>query len=181
MGQDVAAQVQGLPESAEVAAFVAGPRDARVPGVIAQLPVQAGVLPRLDHGAETDAARRGGPAAVGGAAHVEHGNDVGVVETGSGAGLGQISVGVLGAGDEVRVRHLDRHLALELFVAGQVDPAEAALAEQPLDAVTADVRREIVSRRRRGDRLAVLLRYGPEGIVHGEPRGWANAVVCVPG
>ena len=74
-----------------------------------------------------------------GAAHVEDGDDVRVVEAGDGAGLGEVGVGVRGLAIRCGVRHLDRHQALELLVAGQVDAAEAALAQEPLDAVAADV------------------------------------------
>ena len=77
-----------------------------------------------------------------GAADVVDGDDVRVVEVGDGAGLGQVGFGVVGPGDQMGVRHLDRHGALQLVVVGQVDEAEAALAQQPLDAVAADVRRQ---------------------------------------
>jgi hypothetical protein len=81
-----------------------------------------------------------------GVADIEDRHDVRVVEAGDGASLGQIGFGIARLGDQMGVRHLDRHRALELLIAGQVDAAEAALAEQPLDAVAADVRR--VARRR---------------------------------
>jgi hypothetical protein len=85
-----------------------------------------------------------------------------VIQAGGGAGLGEVGVGVLGAGDQLRVRHLDGHRALELVVAGQEDAAEATLAQEPLDAVAADVRREEGGRV--GDGLPFTLRGGPQGV-----------------
>ena len=129
------------------------------------------VADRLGQGAALDELRHDEAREVGGTADVEDGDDVRVVEAGGGAGLGEVGVGVLRTGDEVRVRHLDRHRALQLLVAGQVDAAEAALAQEPLDAVTADVRRQQGSGDRYGgDELPFTLRRGPQrvgAIVHG--------------
>ena len=50
--------------------------------------------------------------AVVGAAHVMDRHDVRVVEVGEDAGFGQVGFGVLGAGDALRVRHLDGHGAV---------------------------------------------------------------------
>jgi hypothetical protein len=52
-------------------------------------------------------------------------DDARVVEPGEGAGLRQIGCDILGAGDALRVGDLDRHGAIELVVASQVDPAES--------------------------------------------------------
>jgi hypothetical protein len=102
----------------------------------------------------------------GGAAGVVDGDDVRVVEPGGGAGLGEVDVGVLGAADQPAVRHLDGHAALELVVVGQVDAAEPAFTQQPLDAITADLGRGVAggSRAVLADRLFLLLGGGPERV-----------------
>ena len=74
-----------------------------------------------------------------GAAHVEHGQDVRVVEAGDGAGFLQVRFGLVGPGHQARVRHLDRHRAVQLVVVRQVDQPEPAPAQHPLDAVAADL------------------------------------------
>ena len=61
-----------------------------------------------------------------------------MVEVGDGAGFGQVGFGIFGPGDQLAVRHLDGHGAMQLLVVGQVDQAEAALAQQPLHPVAAD-------------------------------------------
>ena len=73
-----------------------------------------------------------------GAADVVDGDDVRVVEAGDGAGFGQVGFGVFGAVHQLAVRHLDGDEPLQLVVVGQVDEAEAALAQDPLDAVATD-------------------------------------------
>src|SRR5262249_20627716 len=77
------------------------------------------------------------------AAHVKDGDDVWVVETGDGAGFGQVRFGVGGLGDELGVRNLDGDGPLQLVVVGQIDEAEAALAQDLLDAVSTNVLRHI--------------------------------------
>ena len=62
----------------------------------------------------------------------------GMVELGQDPGLGEVSLGVLGAGDPLGVGHLDRHRAVEVIVLGEVDAAEPALAEPPDHPVAAD-------------------------------------------
>jgi hypothetical protein len=52
-----------------------------------------------------------------------------VVEVGDGAGLGQVDFGLARPGHQPAVGHLDRHRAVDLFVVGEVDQPEAALAE----------------------------------------------------
>ena len=47
-----------------------------------------------------------------------------------------------GLGHELGVRHLDSDGSLQLVVLGQVDEAEAALAQQLLDPVAADALRD---------------------------------------
>ena len=87
--------------------------------------------------------------AVVGPADVVDRDDVRVVEPGQGAGLGQVGLDVLGAGDPLGVGHLDRDRAVELVVAGQVDPPESPLAQPPDHPVAADRRRD---RHRHGHR-----------------------------
>jgi len=70
-------------------------------------------------------------------AHVEDGDDVRVVETGDGAGFGQMGVG--GLGDELGVGNLDGDEPLQLVVVGEVDEAEAALTQHILDSVATDL------------------------------------------
>ncbi len=76
-----------------------------------------------------------------GAADIVDRHDVRVVEVGDGAGFGQIGFGVFGASHQLGVRHLDGDEPLQLVVVGEVDEAEAALAQDFLDAVATDVLR----------------------------------------
>src|SRR5262249_17448539 len=71
---------------------------------------------------------------VGGAADVVDGDDVGVVEGGVQAGLRVVGL-QRGRGEPVGERQLDGDEAVEVVVAGQVDDAEAPLAQLPLDGV----------------------------------------------
>ena len=61
-----------------------------------------------------------------------------MVEPGEGAGLGQVLLNVLGTGDPLRVEDLDRHGAVKLVIAGQIDTPESPLAELPDYPVAAD-------------------------------------------
>ena len=45
-----------------------------------------------------------------------------------------------GCGDAFRVRHLDRHGAVEVVVVGKIDPSEPALTQTADDPVTPDLR-----------------------------------------
>jgi hypothetical protein len=74
-----------------------------------------------------------------GAAHVIDRDDMRVVEAGDGAGLGPIGFGISRQSHQSGVRHLDSDVPVQLVVLGQVDPTEAALAQESLDAVAADV------------------------------------------
>jgi len=69
--------------------------------------------------------------------------------------------------------------SVELLVAGQEDAAEAALTEEPLDAVAADLRRQGGggSRRGGGDGLPLLLGNGPDR-VHLVAHGGLGARSC---
>jgi hypothetical protein len=83
------------------------------------------------------------------------------------------------------VRHLDGHQPLQLFVAGQVDPAEAALAQQPLDTVAADVRQgltgeDLASRGMSCPSGSGTVRTGSAGLLMGAS-GQCRAVVCATG
>ena len=64
-----------------------------------------------------------------------------MVEPGEDAGFVQIRFHILGASDSFRVRHLDRHGAVELVVVGEIDPSEAALSKQPDHPIATDLRR----------------------------------------
>ena len=68
-----------------------------------------------------------------------------VIEVGDGAGFGQIGFGVFGPSHQLAMRHLDRHEPLQLVVMGEIDEAEAALAQDLLDPVATDAlgRREV--------------------------------------
>ena len=100
---------------------------------------QPGLLePRGEVGA-VDVLRDDEAGALLGAADIVDGNDVRMVEVGDGAGFGQIGFGVFGPGDQLAVRHLDGDEPLQLVVVGQVDEAEAALAQDPLDPVATDL------------------------------------------
>ena len=61
-----------------------------------------------------------------------------MIEIGDGAGLGEIRLGVLRVGDAFGMRHLDRHLAREIFVVGQIHEAEAPFAQDFFDSIPAN-------------------------------------------
>ena len=71
--------------------------------------------------------------AVGGAG-IEERQDVGVLQGGGGLDLPHEPLGA-DHGGELRLQHLERHLAVVLEVLRQVHRGHAALAEFPLDAV----------------------------------------------
>ena len=88
-----------------------------------------------------------------------------MIEAGQGAGLGQVGVERLAVVEELAARHLDGHLAMELFVAAQVNFAEAALAEELFHLVAAEVGWGLFGRRRlRGSGEARAVRCGLEGV-----------------
>ena len=74
-------------------------------------------------------------------AEVEHGHDVGVVERCGSACLVAESGEEVGVLAELRSQQLDRHVAIELRIAGAVDGGHPALAEQLHQAVPAAERR----------------------------------------
>ena len=105
-----------------------------------QQPGQIGSLDELRHH-ETRA--------VLGAADVVDRNDVRMAGgAGLSASLGEIGFHDMGrtAGHPLGERHLDRHRSVEVVVMGQVDAAEAPLAEHLDDAVAADLRRHALRR-----------------------------------
>ena len=80
-----------------------------------------------------------------------------VIEVGDGAGFGQVGFGVFGAIHQLAMRHLDGDEPLQLVVVGEVDEAEAALAQDLLDPVATDVRGG-GSQQRRAGRVPVRVR-----------------------
>ena len=84
-----------------------------------------------------------------GAADVVHRHDMWMVEAGDGAGFGQIVVGILGAGHQAAMRHLDCHQPFQLIVAGEINESEASLPQQLFDAIAADLRWHVVGYDRR--------------------------------
>ena len=62
----------------------------------------------------------------------------GMIEVGDGAGFGQVGFGVFESIHQLAMRHLDGHRAVQLVVVGQIDEAEAALAEHTFDPVATD-------------------------------------------
>lgn len=62
------------------------------------------------------------------AAHVMHGNDVGMIEAGDGAGFGQVRFGIFGAIHQLAMRNFDSHKTLQLVVVSEIHDPEAALA-----------------------------------------------------
>ena len=76
-----------------------------------------------------------------GAADIEDGNDVRVIEVGDGAGFGQVGFGIFGTIHQLAMRHLDRDETLQLLVVGEIDEAEAAPSQQFLDPVSTDALR----------------------------------------
>jgi hypothetical protein len=61
-------------------------------------------------------------------ADIVDGKDVGVIERGDDAGLGQVQQGVFGTGEEMMVWHLDGDESLQLLVVGQINDTEASFA-----------------------------------------------------
>ena len=67
--------------------------------------------------------------------HVMHRNDVGVVQPGEDAGLGQVGLRI---GNSLRMRDLDGDAALQVFVIAQVHRGKTAAAKDSLNSVTPD-------------------------------------------
>ena len=88
-----------------------------------------------------------------------------MVEIGDGAGFGQVGFGVGGLSDELGVRNLDGDEPLQLVVMGEVDEAEAALAQHSLDPVATDLRGGGRSRNARAGFPSRFV-YGLVRIVH---------------
>ena len=63
-----------------------------------------------------------------------------MIEVGDGAGLGQVELRRLRGISPVRMRDLDRDLAVQLVVVSETDEAETAFAQKPFDAVATDAR-----------------------------------------
>ena len=116
-------------------------------------PLLVGVMQRLGHGRDEfrrlltrkpgllEPRRQIGPLDILGddeerkfrrASHVVNRDDVRMFEAGHGAGFGQIQFGIFGASDPIGVGHLDGDGAMQLFVMGQIDEAEAPFAQQLL-------------------------------------------------
>jgi hypothetical protein len=74
-------------------------------------------------------------------------HDVRVRERGRGAGLGLEAVHEVAVGREPRGEHLERHRASQALLHGQVDRAHRALPDQALDAVAADLGRDVARAR----------------------------------
>jgi hypothetical protein len=55
-------------------------------------------------------------------------HEMGMVELGEDSGFNKERLGILRAGDAIRVWHLDRYGAVEIVVVSQIDPSEPALA-----------------------------------------------------
>ena len=75
-------------------------------------------------------------------------HDVRVFELGEDLRFLEIGFQVLGRGDPLWVRHLDRHGAVELIVMSQIDSTEAALSKQPDHPIATDLSR--ITERERG-------------------------------
>ena len=71
-------------------------------------------------------------------AHIEHRNNVRVIQAGQNLGLDQISLDVPQREDRVGLGDLDRDLAFEFLVPREIDDAKAPLAQHFLDLVAAD-------------------------------------------
>jgi hypothetical protein len=67
--------------------------------------------------------------------HVMHGNDVGMVQPGEDAGLGQVGLRI---SDSLRMRNLDSDAALQVLVIAQVHRGETTAAEDALNSITPD-------------------------------------------
>src|SRR5262249_35739819 len=100
--------------------------------------------------------------AVLGAADIENRDDVRMVEAGDGAGFGQVGFGVTRPSDKPGVRHLDGHEPLQLLVVGQVDDAEATLAQDFLHPVATNLLRSFGGNLFHG---CWLIRAGLDGIL----------------
>ncbi len=76
-------------------------------------------------------------------ADIEDRNDVGVVQTGQNAGLGQVRLDVFRPRNPLPVRHLDGDRAMQLVIVGQVDLPEPASAQELLRPVAANLLRQL--------------------------------------
>ncbi len=61
-----------------------------------------------------------------------------MIQIGDRAGFSQVRLGIFRAFHAFPMRHLDHHEPLQLVVVSQVDEAETALAQDPLNTVAAD-------------------------------------------
>ena len=62
-----------------------------------------------------------------------------MIEIGDRASFGEIGLGIFRLRDQLGVRDLDGNGPVQLLILGQIDKAEAAFAEDLLDAVATDV------------------------------------------
>ena len=73
-----------------------------------------------------------------GAADIEDGDDVGMIEVRDRAGFRQVSFGIFESIHQFAMWHLDGHRAAQLVVLGQIHQAEPALAQHSFDPVATD-------------------------------------------
>jgi hypothetical protein len=71
------------------------------------------------------------------------GDDVRVVKAGEDSCLGQVRLHVGRVRDPLGVRDFDRYRAVKLVVVGQIDDAETATPQDPVDPIASDPHRQL--------------------------------------
>ena len=103
-----------------------------------------------------------------------------MIEAGDRPGFGQVGFGVFRAGKQALVGNLDGDETLQLFVVGQIDDAEAAFAQDPLDLVAADLPGLIAkgNRKERSLRIVRLACLGSFRVSSGKIRAVGLEPLC---
>src|SRR5262249_9543541 len=101
------------------------------------------------------------------AANIMHRDDIGMIQSGDGASLGEVRLSILFAPDQLRMRHFDGHEPAQLLVVREIDDAEAALAKDALDDVAVDPLRQGLCQQIRWRSWLNWFRSCRDGIVHG--------------
>ena len=144
-GRQVGAEldVRRLEIAMDPAAVVIGAEDARdLPhdlDPVARRPIEAS---KFGERSPLDVLhRKKGSAVVGGSVLVDSAESRSVLEERPDSGLGEERLAELRHGRELGTRNLERHLAMEHRIGGQVDDSVAAATEETLDQVFADAKK----------------------------------------
>jgi len=130
------------------------------------------VLDLLGEGGALDELRHHEERVLCGAADVEDGHDMGMIEVGDNAGFVQVLLDGFGPTEQVPMRHLDRHEPVQLLIVGQVNQSEAAFTEDFIHPIAADPLGRLGQGRLFGRwiRRHRLIRINYLGFIHGPGR-----------